>query len=529
MKAKSQQKVATGGVSHGISRWLTTTNHKDIGTLYLLFSLLMLFVGGVMALVIRSELFMPGLQVTAPNYYNVLVTMHGFIMIFGMLVPAWIGIMNWQLPLMLGASEMALPRVNNFSFWLLPMGFLLFIGSLLMPGMSPDFGWTGYAPLSAAYSSGTAVYVFSIHILGVSSILGAINIIVTISNMRTPRMKLFDMPLFAWASLVTAYLIIIALTVLAAAATMLLTDRYFGTSFFNAAGGGDPVLWQHLFWFFGHPEVYILILPAFGAISHVVPAFSRKRLFGYHYLVYSLLAIAFLSILVWAHHMFTVGMPVGGELFFMLSTMLIAVPTGVKIFSWTATMWRGSLTFETPMLFAVGFLLMFTIGGMSGVMLAVVPADFQYHDTYFVVAHFHYVIVAGSVFALFAAIYYWLPKWTGRYYNEGLGKLHFWLSVIGVNLTFFPMHFLGLAGMPRRIADYAVQFTDFNRISTAGAFVFGLSQLVFVFLLWRLFRHGRPAPAKAWEGARGLEWTLSSPPPHESFLEPYSGEIPTYR
>ena len=514
---------------HGIGRWLMTTNHKDIGTLYLLFSLLMFFVAGAMALIVRSELYQPGLQFVAPERYNILVTMHGFIMIFGMLVPAWIGIMNWQLPLMLGAKDMAFPRLNNFSFWLLPMAFLVFLGSLLSPGASPDFGWTGYAPLSTEYSSGTAVYVFTIHMLGISSILAAINIIATIMNMRSPRIKLVDMPLFAWASLVTAYLILIALSVLAAAASMMLTDRYFGTSFFNAAGGGDPVLWQHLFWFFGHPEVYILILPAFGVISHIVPAFSRKRLFGYNYLVYSLLAIAILSVTVWAHHMFTVGMPTGGELFFMITTMLIAVPTGVKIFSWIATMWRGSLTFETPMLFAVGFIMMFTVGGLSGVMLSIVPADFQYHDTYFVVGHFHYVIVAGAVFALFGAIYYWLPKWTGHYYNEGLGKLHFWLSVIGVNLTFFPMHFLGLAGMQRRTADYALQFADFNRISTIGAFIFGLSQLVFVFVVMRTIRSGRPAPDKAWEGARGLEWTLQSPAPHESFQEPYTGEIPSFR
>ncbi|MGD8631787.1 MAG: cytochrome c oxidase subunit I [Gammaproteobacteria bacterium] len=519
----------TRSLPSATGRWITSTSHKDIGTLYLVFSLLMFFVAGAMALLIRAELFQPGLQLIDPQHYNELVTMHGFIMIFGVIVPAWTGIMNWQLPLMLGAPDMALPRLNNFSFWLLPPAFLLFIGSMMFPGMRPDFGWTGYAPLSAEYSSGTAVYVFTIHMLGVSSIMAAINIITTITNMRAPQMKLMQMPLFAWAALVTAYLLIIAMAVLAAAASMLLADRYFGTTFFNSAGGGDPLLWQHLFWFFGHPEVYILILPAFGVISHIVPAFSRKRLFGYDYLIYSLLAIAILSVTVWAHHMFTVGLPVTGELFFMSMTMLIAVPTAVKIFNWVATMWRGAMSFETPMLFAIGFIMMFTVGGLSGIMLALVPLDGQYQDTYFVVAHFHYVIVAGSVFALFGAVYYWLPKWTGHYYSERLGKLHFWLSVAGVNLTFFPMHFLGLAGMQRRVPDYALQFTDFNRITTIGAFLFGVSQLVFAYVVLRTVRHGPPVPAKAWEGARGLEWTLDSPPPHDSFEQPYHGEIPGYR
>lgn len=511
-----------------IKRWLTTTNHKDIGTLYLIFALCMFFIAGSIALIIRTELFFPGLQITAPETYNVLVTLHGLMMIFGAIVPAWVGVMNWQLPLALGAVDMALPRLNNFSFWLLPLAFSLLLGSLFFSGTTPDFGWTAYAPLSAKYSSGTAVYVFTIHLLGISSITSAINIITTIINMRTPRMKLMQMPLFAWASLVTGYLIIIALSVLAAAATMLLTDRYYGTSFFNAAGGGDPALWQHLFWFFGHPEVYILILPAFGVISHIIPTFSRKRIFGYNYLVYSLWVIAFLSVLVWAHHMFTVGMPLVGNVFFMSTTMLIAVPTGVKIFNWLATIWRGSLSFETPMLFALGFIAMFTLGGLSGVMLSVTPLDFQYHDTYFVVAHFHYVIVAGSLFALYAAIYYWLPKWSGRYYSEKIGRWHFWLSVIGVNLSFFPMHFLGLAGMPRRIPDYALQFQDFNQITSMGAFIFGVSQLLFVYAIIHAIRHGKAAPAKAWEAARGLEWTLASPAPRESFVTPFQGKIPSY-
>jgi cytochrome c oxidase subunit 1 len=359
--------------------------------------------------------------------------------------------------------------------------------------------------------------ILSIHLLGLSSILGAINVIATILNMRAPGMTLMKMPIFVWTWLITAFLLIASMPVLAGAITMLLTDRFFGTTFFTASGGGDPVLFQHIFWFFGHPEVYILILPAFGIVSTIIPAFSRKKLFGYDSMVYATASIALLSFIVWAHHMFTVGMPLAGELFFMFTTMLIAVPTGVKVFNWVATMWRGSMTFETPMLFALAFIVLFTVGGFSGLMLAMVPADFQYHDTYFVVAHFHYVLVPGAVFAIIAAVYYWLPKWTGKMYNEGLGKLHFWLTTIFVNLTFFPMHFVGLAGMPRRIPDYAVQFADFNAIASIGAFGFGLSQLLFVYILYNTLKQKVTAEDKCWEGAEGLEWTLSSPPPYHSF------------
>jgi len=362
--------------------------------------------------------------------------------------------------------------------------------------------------------------IFSLHLLGASSILGAINVIATILNMRAPGMTLMKMPIFVWTWLITAFLLIASMPVLAGAITMLLTDRFYGTSFFTAAGGGDPVLFQHIFWFFGHPEVYILILPAFGIVSTIIPAFSRKKLFGYDSMVYATASIALLSFIVWAHHMFTVGMPLAGEIFFMFTTMLIAVPTGVKVFNWVATMWKGSMTFETPMLFALAFIILFTIGGFSGLMLAITPADFQYHDTYFVVAHFHYVLVPGAVFAIIAAVYYWLPKWTGKMYNETLGKIHFWMTTIFVNITFFPMHFVGLAGMPRRIPDYAVQFTDFNMIASVGAFGFGLSQLLFVYILFLTLRQPVTASDKSWEGAEGLVWTLPSPAPYHSFDTP---------
>ncbi len=504
----------------GITRWLFTTNHKDIGTLYLWFALLMFFIGGLMALVIRAELFQPGLQVVEPQFFNSMTTMHALIMIFGGVMPAFTGLANWLIPMMIGAPDMALPRMNNWSFWILPFAFAMLLSTLLMPGGGPAGGWTMYPPLMLQTGDALPFVIFSIHLMGISSIMGSINIIATILNMRAPGMTLMKMPLFVWTWLITAYLLIATMPVLAGAVTMLLTDKYFGTSFFNAAGGGDPVMFQHIFWFFGHPEVYILILPAFGIISQIVPTFARKPLFGYSSMVYATASIAFLSFIVWAHHMFTVGMPLAGELFFMFSTMLIAVPTGVKVFNWVATMWRGAMTFETPMLFAIGFVVMFTIGGFSGLMLAIAPADFQYHDSYFVVAHFHYVLVPGAVFAIMAAVYYWLPKWTGHMYNEKLGKLHFWLSTIFVNLTFFPMHFIGLAGMPRRIPDYATQFAGFNEIASIGAFGFGLSQLLFLYIVVSCVRGGARAGAQVWEGAHGLEWTLPSPPPYHSFTTP---------
>ena len=509
------------GPAKGLMRWVYTTNHKDIGTLYLWFSFLMFLVGGCMAMVIRAELFQPGMQIVAPEFFNQMTTMHGLIMVFGAVMPAFVGLANWLVPMMIGAPDMALPRMNNLSFWILPFAFMLLLSTLLMEGGAPNFGWTFYAPLSTTYAPDSVTFfIFGVHIMGASSIMGAINIIATILNMRAPGMTLMKMPLFVWTWLITAYLLIAVMPVLAGVVTMMLMDIHFGTSFFSAAGGGDPVLFQHVFWFFGHPEVYIMILPAFGVVSQIIPTFSRKPLFGYTSMVYATASIAFLSFIVWAHHMFTVGMPLAGELFFMYATMLIAVPTGVKVFNWVTTMFRGSLTFETPMLFAVSFVVLFTIGGFSGLMLAIAPADFQYHDTYFVVAHFHYVLVPGAIFRIMAAVYYWLPKWCGNMYNESLGKLHFWLSFVGMNLAFFPMHFVGLAGMPRRIPDYALQFADFNQISSIGAFMFGATQLLFLYIVINTIRSGKPATAQVWESAKGLEWTIPSPAPYHTFSTP---------
>ncbi len=509
------------GPARGLGRWLFTTNHKDIGSLYLWFSLLMFFLGGCMALMIRAELFQPGLQLIEPGFFNQMTTMHGLIMVFGAVMPAFVGLANWMVPMMIGAPDMALPRMNNWSFWILPFAFAMMISTLFMDGGAPNFGWTFYAPLSTTYAPPSVTYfIFAIHMMGISSIMGAINIIATILNLRAPGMTMMKLPLFCWTWLITAFLLIAVMPVLAGVVTMMLMDIHFGTSFFNAAGGGDPVLFQHVFWFFGHPEVYIMILPAFGIISHIIPTFARKRLFGYASMVYATASIAILSFLVWAHHMFTVGIPLAGELFFMFATMLIAVPTGVKVFNWVATMFRGSMTFETPMLFALAFVVLFTIGGFSGLMLAIAPVDFQYHDTYFVVAHFHYVLVPGAVFAIMAGAYYWLPKWTGHMLNERMGRLHFWLSFIGVNITFFPMHFIGLAGMPRRIPDYALQFADFNMVASIGAFIFGLSQLIFLWNVIACVRGGQKAEARAWEGAEGLEWEVASPAPYHTFATP---------
>ena len=504
----------------GITRWIFTTNHKDIGTLYLCFSLLMFFVGGSMAMIIRAELFEPGLQFVDPQFFNSMTTLHALVMIFGAVMPAFVGLANWMIPMMIGAPDMALPRMNNWSFWLLPFAFTLLLSTLFMPGGAPAGGWTMYAPLVLQTGDAFPFLIFAVHIMGISSIMGAINIIATVFNMRAPGMTFMKLPLFVWTWIITAFLLIAAMPVLAGAVTMLLTDKFFGTSFFSAAGGGDPVMFQHIFWFFGHPEVYIMILPAFGIISSIVPTFARKPLFGYSSMVYATASIAFLSFIVWAHHMFTVGMPLAGELFFMYTTVLISVPTGVKVFNWLATMWRGSLTFETPMLFAIAFIVLFTIGGFSGLMCGVTPADFQYQDTYFVVAHFHYVLVTGAVFSIMAATYYWLPKWTGHMYDEKLGRLHFWLSTIFVNVLFFPQHFLGLAGMPRRIPDYAVQFTDWNMVSSIGGFCFGASQLLFLYVIVKCVKGGTKATDQVWEGAHGLEWTLSSPPPYHSFVNP---------
>ena len=509
------------GPAKGLMRWLLTTNHKDIGTLYLWFSFAMFLIGGAMAMVIRAELFQPGMQIVQPEFYNQMLTLHGLIMVFGAVMPAFVGLANWLIPMMVGAPDMALPRLNNLSFWLLPFAFGILLSSLFMEGGAPNFGWTFYAPLSTTYAPPSVTFfIFSVHIMGASSIMGSINVIVTIMNMRAPGMDLMKMPLFVWSWLITAYLLIAVMPVLAGAVTMMLMDIHFGTSFFNAAGGGDPVLFQHIFWFFGHPEVYIMILPAFGIISHIIETFARKQLFGYESMVWAMLSIAILSFVVWAHHMFTVGMPLAAELFFMWATMLIAVPTGVKVFNWVATMFKGSISFETPMLFAIAFVVLFTIGGFSGLMLSIVPADFQYHDTYFVVAHFHYVLVPGSIFSIMAAVYYWIPKWTGNMYDERMGRLHFWLSFVGVNVTFFPQHWIGLAGMPRRYPDYALQFADWNMVSTAGAFLFGASQILFLFIVLKTALGGKKATPQVWEGARGLEWSVESPAPYHTFSTP---------
>ena len=509
-------------VPTGWRRWVFATNHKDIGTLYLLFSLSMLMVGGVLALLIRAELFQPGLQLFNPDLYNQFVTIHGLVMVFGAIMPAFVGFANWMVPLQVGTSDMAFARMNNFSFWLLPPAAIMLVAPFFFGSGAAASGWTLYPPLSLQMGPAMDFSIFAVHVMGASSIMGAINIVVTILNMRAPGLTLMKMPMFCWTWLITAYLLIAVMPVLAGAVTMLLTDRHFGTSFFQSAGGGDPILFQHIFWFFGHPEVYIMILPAFGIISQVVPAFSRKRLFGYASMVYATASIAILSFIVWAHHMFTTGMPVTGQLFFMYATMLVAVPTAVKVFNWVATMWMGSITMETPMLFAVGFIFVFSMGGFTGLILSVSPIDIQVHDTHYVVAHFHYVLVAGSLFAMFSGYYYWAPKWTGVMYRERRGQIHFWLSLVSFNVAFFPLHFLGLAGMPRRYADYPMQFADFNMIASLGALVFGLAQAYFVlFVVVPAMRgKGEPAPAKPWEGAEGLEWEVPSPAPFHTFETP---------
>ncbi|CAK0770677.1 Cytochrome c oxidase subunit 1 [Gammaproteobacteria bacterium] len=510
------------GAPTGWKRWVFSTNHKDIGTMYLIFALIMLFLGGLSAMAIRAELFMPGIQLLQPDLYNNIVTNHALVMVFGAVMPAAAGLANWMIPLMIGAPDMALPRLNNLSFWLLPAAAVMLVLSFIVPffpggGSQINTGWTIYPPLSVQVGMSMDFLIFTVHILGVSSILASINIIVTIFNMRAPGMTMMKMPIFVWTWLITAFLLILILPVLAGGVTMLLFDRHFGTSFFNAAGGGDPVLFQHLFWFFGHPEVYVLLLPSMGVLSSVIPTFSRKPLFGYKSLVGAMILLGSIGMGVWAHHQYSIGMSLGAVKYFMIGTILISIPVGLMVFNYMATMWRGAMTFETPMLFAVAILLMFTFGGLTGVMLAVVPADLQYQDSMFVVAHFHYVLMPGAVFALFAAVFYWLPKWTGHMYDERLGKIFFWINVISFNVTFFPQHFQGLAGMPRRIVDYNPMFTEFNMLSSVASFVFGLSHLLLLYIIIKTVRGGKPAGAKPWEGAKGLEWELSSPPPFHSW------------
>jgi cytochrome c oxidase subunit I len=514
------------------TRWFMSTNHKDIGILYLITAALVGVVAVATIGFVRLELAWPGVQfmltdgVPNAHMYNVMITAHGVLMMFFVVIPALFGgFGNYFMPLMIGAPDMAFPRMNNLSYWLFVAGSLMACLSLIVPGgnsqLGTGVGWVLYPPLSTTETGMSMdLAIFAVHLSGASSILGAINIITTFLNMRAPGMTLHKVPLFAWSIVITAFMILLALPVLAGAITMLLTDRNFGTTFFDPAGGGDPVLYQHLLWFFGHPEVYIIIVPAFGIISHVIATFSRKPIFGYLPMVYAMIAIAVLGFVVWAHHMYTVGMSTTQQAYFMLATMVIAVPTGIKIFSWIATMWGGSIEFKTPMLWALGFLFLFTVGGVTGVVLSQAAIDRVYHDTYYVVAHFHYVMSLGAVFGIFAGIYYWFPKMTGRMYPEWAGKTHFWLQFIGGNLTFFPQHFLGRQGMPRRYIDYPEQFALWNLVSSTGALLSTASFVFFFGVMYWSLRYGRKVTDPMYWGPQPdptLEWTLPNPPPAHTF------------
>jgi len=524
------------------TRWFMSTNHKDIGILYLWVAGAVGFISVLFTVYMRLELMEPGVQYMCaegarfiadasaectPNghLWNVMITYHGVLMMFFVVIPALFGgFGNYFMPLQIGAPDMAFPRMNNLSFWMYVAGTSLGVASLLAPGgngqLGSGVGWVLYPPLSTSEGGiSMDLAIFAVHLSGASSILGAINMITTFLNMRTPGMTLHKVPLFAWSIFVTAWLILLSLPVLAGAITMLLMDRNFGTTFFQPAGGGDPILYQHILWFFGHPEVYIIIVPAFGIISHVVATFSRKPVFGYLPMVYAMVAIGALGFVVWAHHMYTVGMSLTQQSYFMLATMVIAVPTGVKIFSWIATMWGGSIEFKTPMLWAFGFLFLFTVGGVTGIVLSQATIDRAYHDTYYVVAHFHYVMSLGAVFGIFAGIYFYMPKMSGRMFPEWAGKLHFWAMFIGANLTFFPQHFLGRQGMPRRYIDYPEAFAYWNYISSIGAFIAFASFVFFIVLLAVVLMRPRNVTVNnPWnEWADTLEWTLPSPPPEHTF------------
>ncbi len=502
----------------GLYEWLTTTDHKKIGILYLLNSFLFFFLGGLLALGVRAELAQPGRQFFDDATYNQLFTMHASFMIFLFIIPILAGFGNYVVPLMIGAPDMAFPRINALSFWMLPLGGLLMGSGFFVNGGAAAEGWTSYSPLAQTKYSGTGtdLWVVAVLLIGTSSILGAINFLVTIFKMRAPGMTMFRMPIMVWTILVTSVLVLLATPVLASALIMLFIDRNLGGHFFDPASGGNAILWQNVFWFYSHPAVYIMVLPAMGMISEVLPVFSRKPLFGYKAFVFATAGIGALGFSVWAHHMFTTGavyLP-----FFSLMTFLIAVPTGVKMFNWIATLIRGQLTFSTPLLFAIGFLTMFLIGGINGAFSASVPIDFALHNTYWVVAHLHYVLFGGSVFGVFAGLYYWFPKMTGRRLNETIGKIHFLLMFIGFNMTFFPMHLLGLSGMPRRIADYSATagWNDLNLVASIGGFLIAFSMLPFLWNVFVSLRSGEPAGDDPWEG-NTLEWATTSPPPPYNF------------
>jgi cytochrome c oxidase subunit I len=510
---------AVGGPRSGWRGWVTTTDHKRIGILYLVATFVFFVLGGTEALLLRLQLGGPNNTFLSPENYNAVMTMHGTTMVFLFVVPVWAGFANYMVPLMIGARDMAFPRLNALSFWLFLAAGIIFYSSLFFS--PPEAGWTSYTPLSSGNyipGNGQDAWIFLIHLTGLSSMIGAMNLVVTIKNMRAPGMSWGRIPLFLWAVLTQSVMLIVVLPALSAAATMMLTDRHFGTCFFSSDCGGSPLLYQHLFWFFGHPEVYIMILPGFGIISEVLPVFARKPIFGYKAIAISTAGIGLISMLVWAHHMFTVPLAPVVLAFFMISSMLVAVPTGVKVLNWIATLWRGSIEFKTPLYFGVGFLAMFTIGGITGVMLAVYPIDWQVHDTYFVVAHFHYVLVAGSVNAIFAGLYYWFPKMTGRMMSERLGKLSFWLTFAGFNATFLVQHSLGLSGMPRRVYRYADlgDWPLLNLISTFGSFILGLGVLVTIYNAVRSLKRGRIAGPDPWKG-NTLEWFVPSPPPPHNF------------